>query len=362
MKRTERPDPVMARQLKFSEALREAQDLCMAADPTVYIMGLGVPDPKGVFGTTVGLREKHGDERVLDMPLAENAMTGVALGSALSGMRPILTHQRVDFALVAMEQMLNQAAKWFYMFGGQQSVPMVVRMIIGRGWGQGPQHSQSLQSLFAHIPGLKVVMPTTAHDAKGLLIAAIEDNNPVIFMEHRWLYGVSDYVPEGMYRVPLGSARIMREGSDVTLVAVSYMALEALNAAEMLYEQGISAEVIDLRSLRPLDGNTVLESVRKTGRLVAIDTSWKSFGVAGEIVALAAECAFETLKAAPCRIALPDCPTPTSPALAAGFYPRAPHIVQAVLRMLGKDGSQLNFEPAPNQRLDQPDPGFTGPF
>lgn len=313
-------------------------------------------------GTTVGLQAKHGAQRVLDMPLAENAMTGVAIGSALVGMRPIITHQRVDFALTAMEQMVNQAAKWHYMFGGKMRVPLVVRMIVGRGWGQGPQHSQSLQALFAHIPGLKVIMPTTAYDAKGMLAAAIEDDNPVLVLEHRWLYGLVDYVPEEYYTVPLGSARTLRDGDDVTIVAASYMTLEALKAADSLAERGIQAEVIDLRSLRPLDEASILRSVRRTGRLVVADTGWKNYGVSAEIVALASERAFGVLKAAPVRVALPDCPTPTSPALATRYYPRAPHIVVAALQACGLDTIDIDLNPPEGQHLDQPDPSFTGPF
>ncbi len=352
----------MTRQLKFFEAIREAQDLCMAKDPSVYVMGLGVPDPKAIFGTTLGLQEKYGPRRVLDMPLSENAMTGVATGSALVGMRPILTHQRLDFALVAMEQMVNQAAKWHYMFGGRSRVPMVIRMIIGRGWGQGPQHSQSLQAWFAHIPGLRVVMPATPHDAKGLLISGVEDDNPVIFLEHRWLYGLSDRVPEGVYRVPLGKARVARAGSDVTIVAASYMLLEALRAAETLSDAGIRAEVIDLRSLRPLDDATILESVHKTGCLVAADTGAKAFGVSAEIVALVSEKAFHDLKAPPQRVALPDFPTPTSPALSDGYYPGAAHIAAAAFRMFGRKPDSTLFSVSERRRLDQPDPSFTGPF
>lgn len=352
----------MPRQLKYFEAIREAQDLCMAKDPAVYLMGLGVPDPRGVFGTTLGLQEKYGPKRVLDIPLSENAMTGVATGSALAGMRPILTHQRLDFALIAMEQMVNQAAKWHYMFGGRSRVPMVIRMIIGRGWGQGPQHSQSLQAWFAHIPGLRVVMPATAHDAKGLLIASIEDDNPVVFLEHRWLHGVSDHVPEGLYRVPLGKARVVRAGGDVTLVASSYMLLESLRAAETLAQGGIQAEVIDLRSLRPLDDAAILESVRKTGRLVVADTGGKAFGVSAEILALVTERAFADLKAAPQRVALPDFPAPTSPVLSDGYYPRAGHIAAAVLGMVGREPHSRLFDVPEGRRLDQPDPSFTGPF
>lgn len=352
----------MTRQLKFFEAVREAQDLCMAKDPSVYLMGLGVPDPKGIFGTTLGLQEKYGTKRVLDIPLSENAMTGVATGSALVGMRPVLTHQRLDFALVAMEQMVNQAAKWHYMFGGRSRVPVVIRMIIGRGWGQGPQHSQSLHAWFAHVPGLRVVMPATPYDAKGLLISSIEDDNPVIFLEHRWLHGLSDRVPEGVYRVPLGKARVARAGGDVTIVAASYMLLEALRAAESLSDAGIQAEVIDLRSLRPLDEAAILESVRKTGRLVAADTGGKAFGVSAEIVALVSEQAFSDLKAPPQRVALPDFPSPTSPALSDAYYPRAGHIAAAVFGMFGRKPESSLFDVPKGRRLDQPDSSFTGPF
>ena len=352
----------MAREIKYFEALREAQDQCMAVDSSVYIMGLGVPDPTGIFGTTKGLLEKYGPDRVLDMPLAENAMTGVAIGSALVGMRPVMTHQRVDFATVAMEQIINQAAKWHYMFDGKMNVPLVIRMIIGRGWGQGPQHSQSLQAIFAHVPGLKVVMPTTAHDAKGLLVSAIEDNNPVVMLEHRWLYGITDTVPQEPYRVPLGKAHIMREGTDVTIVGLSYMSLESLRAAELLAERGVSAEVVDLRSLRPLDEDTILASVRKTGNLVMADAAHKMFGASAEVLALASEQAFDALKSAPRRVSLPDYPAPTSPALADDFYPHAGHIAAEVLRQLGRDVDDTLFAPPEGRRLDQPDSSFEGPF
>ncbi len=350
------------RQIKFAEAIREATDQAMARDKSVYLIGLGVPDPKGIFGTTGGLQKKYGPQRVMDMPLSENAMTGMAIGSALVGMRPIITHQRVDFALLAMEQMVNQAAKWHYMFGGKHKVPLVVRMMIGRGWGQGPQHSQSLQAWFAHIPGLKVVMPTTAHDAKGLLAASIEDDNPVIFLEHRWLHGVAGNVPEEYFTVPIGKARVMREGRDVSIVATSYMALEALHAADELASEDISAEVVDLRTIRPWDVATVLASVRKTGRLVVADTAWKLFGVSGEIVATVTEEAFKALKAAPERVASPDYPSPTSPVLADHFYPRAGDIVLAAKRTLGREPTTKLLDRAPGQKLDVPDPSFAGPF
>ena len=351
----------MARPLTFSRAIQEATDLCMAADPRVYVIGLGVPDPKGIFGTTAGLQAKYGPLRVMDMPCSEGAVMGIVTGSALVGMRPIMTHQRIDFALLAVEQIVNQAAKWHYMFGGKMNVPVVIRLLIGRGWGQGPQHSQSLQAWFAHVPGLKVVMPATPHDAKGLLIASVEDDNPVIFLEHRWLHNVAEDVPEGLYRVPLGEARVARVGQDVTLVCTSYMVLEGLRAAETLAEVGIEAEVVDLRTLRPLDTATILNSVRKTGRVVVVDTGHRSFGISAEIAALAAEQAFDALKAAPVRIALPDCPTPTSPALAEHFYPRAADLARAAARLVGKQIREEDL-PASPVHLDVPDASFKGPF
>jgi len=352
----------MERQLKFFEAVNEALDVCLEADPSVYVMGLGVPDPKGIFGTTLGLQEKYGSGRVMDMPSSENAMTGVTIGSALVGMRPVLTHQRVDFALLSMDQLVNQAANWHYMFSGKLSVPLVVRMIIGRGWGQGPQHSQSLQAWFAHIPGLKVVMPATPYDAKGLLISSIEDNNPVIVLEHRWLYGISGTVPEGLYRVPIGQPRISRVGKDVTIVAVSYMAVEALKAADMLAVDGISAEVIDVRTLKPLDNTLILESTRKTGHLVVADLDWKTGGFAGELTARVVEQAFSDLKAAPRRVTLPDLPTPTTPALADHYYPRAVHLAAACRESLELDVDRTSMEEDPSIALDVPDLRFTGPF
>jgi len=348
----------VTRVITYAEAIREATDQCLASDPNVYVVGLGVPDPKGVFGTTLGLKEKYGP-RVMDMPTSENAMTGVAIGSAIVGMRPILTHQRIDFALVSLEQIVNQAAKWHYMFGGKARVPLVVRMVIGRGWGQGPQHSQSLQAWFAHIPGLKVVMPTMAADAKGLLISAVEDDNPVIFLEHRWLHGIKGEVPQESYNVPIGTASVLRKGRDVTVVGISYMTLEALRAAEILDECGISAEVIDLRSLRPFDAKSVIASVRRTGRLLVADTGWTTGGFAGEVVSTVVENAFDALVCAPRRICLPDIPTPTSPALAEHYYPRADHIAAAVAAMLGRDDVEFPRQEGP---YDVPNSAFTGPF
>lgn len=351
------------RHLTFAQAIREALDLCMERDPSVYVIGLGVPDPKGIFGTTAGLQGKYGSTRVLDMPTAENGMTGVAIGSALAGMKPVLVHQRLDFALLTLEQIVNQAAKWHYMFGGKLSVPIVIRLIVGRGWGQGPQHSQSLQSWFAHVPGLKVVMPATPRDAKGLLIASIEDPNPVIFFENRWLHGVHGDVPEGLCRVPLGRCKIVRRGTDVTIVASSHMVLEAVRATDILADAGVSAEVVDVRTLRPLDRAAIVRSIHKTGRLIVVDAAWKSCGFGAEILAIAAEDAFDALKRPPVRLGLADCPTPTTPALSLFCYPQSSDIVAAACAMcdvspeFARRRRDVTSEPH-----DVPDRTFTGPF
>lgn len=353
----------MTRILKFSEAIREATDQCMENDPRVYVMGLGAPDPKGIFGTTIGLQEKYGEKRVMDMPTSENGMTGIALGSAIVGLRPIITHQRVDFALLSLDQIINNAAKWHYMFDRQMTAPVVIRLIIGRGWGQGPQHSQSLQSLFAHIPGLKVVMPSTPSDAKGLLVAAVEDNNPVIFMEHRWLHNVTGHVPQEIYRTPIGVAKKLHEGGDITIVATSLMSLEALHAAKILAEQGIQADVIDVRCLKPLDEESILQSVRKTGRLIVADADWKMLGFGAEVLAIVSEELGTELKCNPARVAFPDHPVPTSWYLANRYFPNFNHIVNAAKKMMGVPVAEDDFSAiAFDKPHDVPDESFKGPF
>jgi len=351
-----------SRPVKFSRAIHEALDLSLAADPRVFLLGLGISDPIGVFGTTRDLVKKYGERRVQDMPISENAMTGVALGAALTGMRPVMSHMRLEFSMLAMDQMSNQAAKWHYMFGGQACAPIVIRMIVGRGWGQGPQHSQSLHAWFAHIPGLKVVMPANSYDAKGLLISAIEDDNPVIFIEHRWLYDIEGHVPEGLYRVPLGLPRKVREGDHVTIVGSSYSTVDAVRGAALLAEQGIQADVIDLRTLSPLDDTMILESVKKTGRLVVCDQGTLTAGYAGEIVARVAEKAFSDLKAPPVRVTLPDMPTPTTRALANYYYPLPGHVAKAAAGLLGRDWPDPFDSVQPTDFLDVPDISFKGPF
>lgn len=352
------------REITQAEAIREATEQAMAEDGRVILIGEGVPDPKGVFGTTSGLLGRFGSQRVFDMPLAENGLTGICIGAAINGIRPIMVHQRIDFALLCVDQLVNNAAKWRYMFGGQVSVPLVVRVIIGRGWGQGPQHSQSLQSLFAHIPGLKVVMPATGRDAKGMLIAAVRDDNPVIFIEHRWLHGLVDDVPESPYAIPLDQAIVRRPGRDATVVAFSYMLVEALLAARALADFGIELGVIDPRSARPLDMKTILRSVTATGTLVVADTAWKTGSVAGEVVASVAENGFSVLRRPPLRLALPDLPAPTSPHLAKSYYPDALYLARSIAKHLDHPVSDRDLVERLTRTTphDVPQRDFRGPF
>jgi len=325
------------RKLSYGQAIHEAIFQAMEYDNSVFVMGQGVDDPYGMFGTTSGLKEKFGENRVFDTPLSENAMTGIAIGAAIRKMKPIYVHNRPDFLLLAMDQIVNHASKWYYTFGGKGfPVPLIIRAVIGRGWGSGPQHSQSLHGLFMHIPGLRLIMPATAYDAKGLLISSIADNNPVIFLEHRWLYKHESIVPEEMYSIPLGKGIIRCEGKDVTIVAISYMVIEALRAAEELKKEGISAEIIDPRTLLPLDKDLIIQSVKKTRRLVLADLDWKTNGVTAEIGCIIAETCPDVLKAPLIRVTEPDCPTPSGFSLEEKFYPGVTDIIKAVKEVLKK--------------------------
>lgn len=355
------------REINYGSAINEAIDLCMDKYPSTFIIGLGVPDPKGIFGTTLNLIEKYGKKRVLDMPLSENAIAGACIGSALTGMRPIMTHQRMDFSLLLLDQVINNASKWYYMFGGQKNIPFVIRMVIGRGWGQGPHHSQNIHALYAHIPGLKVVMPTTPYDVKGLLISSIEDNNPVIFIEHRWLYNITGFVPNNIYRVPIGKAKIASKGKDISIIATSYMVIEAIKAANILREIGIDAEVIDVRTIKPLDEDLFIKSVKKTKRILVVDLGWKSFGVAAEILTCVLENLCVELKCKPQRITLPDAPTPSSRGLTKYYYPTYVDIIKRVLLMMDFDKDSKEYKEVLKYNkskipLDVPDLSFTGPF
>lgn len=324
-----------SRYLSYAEAVCEAFDESMSLDERVYIMGQGINDQAGLFGATAGLSIKYGHERVFDTPLSENALTGIAIGSALAGLRPIYCHNRPDFLLITMDQIVNHASKWSYMFGGQSGVPMVIWAVTGRGWGSAAQHSQTLHGLFMHIPGLKLVMPSTPYDAKGLMISSIKDENPVVILEHRWCFKQKGYVPEEAYAIPFGKGIIRRRGKDVTIVAISHMVLEVVKAAEELSQiHEIDAEVIDLRTLKPLDEELILQSLKKTGKIVIADTGWLTCGASAEIAAIVAEKGFFSLKKPVCRIALPDLPTPASDVLEKEYYKGSADIVQAVLELV----------------------------
>ncbi|MBL8023933.1 MAG: alpha-ketoacid dehydrogenase subunit beta [Elusimicrobia bacterium] len=322
------PKTSPSRRLTFSLAINEAIHQSMAADERVVLLGQGVKSPWYVGNTTRGLLERFGELRVQDTPVSENAVTGAAVGMAIAGLRPIVVHPRVDFLVYALDPILNQAANWRYMFGGRSSVPMVLWAIVNRGGEQGAQHSQSLHALFAHVPGLKVVMPSTPHDAKGLMVSAIQDNDPVVFIDERWLYSTEDEVPEDFYSIPLGRGVVRRVGRDVTLVSASFLSKETVRAAEVLAEEGIDAEVIDLRTIKPLDSNLVLSSLKKTGRLVVVDGGWRTCGFAAEVAALAAEAGPAILRAPVVRITLPDIPAPVSTSLEEVYYFGYKEIVQ----------------------------------
>lgn len=348
--------------MTFAQAINDALATAMAEDENVICFGLGADDPKAVFGTMSGLQKRFGPQRVFDMPTSENAMTGIGVGAALYGLRPVMTHQRLDFALLSMDQLVNNAAKWRFMFGGTRGVPLTVRMILGRGWGQGPTHSQNLQAWFAHIPGLKVVMPATAEDAKGLLLSSIFDDDPVIFLEHRWLHNLKGEVPLDVERVPLGKANLLREGSDVTVVSMSFMTIEAIHAADHLASQGVSCDLIDLRAIRPIDWELIQTSVRKTGRLLVLDTGSLTGSVSGEIASQITETCWGSLKAPPRRMAMPDFPESTSPALTAAYHNRAEHICEAVGRLLARTIDVRAVTESRRHPHDVPGDWFTGPF
>lgn len=324
------------RTLNYAEAIHEALDLAMSADERVFVMGQDVDAPTGMFGTTKNLHKKHGAQRCFDTPLSENALMGIAVGAALAGMRPVYLHNRPDFLLLASDQLLNHAAKWRYMFGGKVGVPLVVWACIGRGWGSAAQHSQALQGMFLHFPGLKLVMPSTPEDAKGLMLSAIDDPDPVLILEHRLNFKQKGPVPEGWYKTPIGQGVVRRPGKDVSILTISHLVKEALQAADRLQTQGVEAEVVDLRSLCPLDEALILDSVRRTGRAVVADCGWRTGGLTAEIAALLAEKAFDHLTAPVQRVACPDTPTPSGYTLEEGFYVGAEDIFQAVRKILEK--------------------------
>jgi len=348
----------LIRQLRYVDALREAVEQEMARDESVFIFGLDVDDHKAIQGSTKGLLERFGPERVFTTPLSEDAMTGVAIGAALAGYRPIHVHIRMDFLLLCMNQLVNIAAKARYMYGGAVKVPLTVRCMIGKSWGQGAQHSQGLHSLLAHIPGLKIVTPSNAYDAKASMIAAIRDDNPVIVVEHRLLYGLEAPVPFEITPTRFGQARVCRSGGDITLVAVSNMVMECLRAAELLEEVGIDATVIDPITVSPLDSHTIIQSAETTGRLLAVDNAWTMCGISAEILARVAEEARSPVRVARMGFAPTTCPT--TPALEQAFYPNPATIAAKAYAMVRPDAAP--WQPTAAKASLAYQTAFQGPF
>jgi pyruvate/2-oxoglutarate/acetoin dehydrogenase E1 component len=348
-----RPD----RTITYAQAIYEATRQEMERDDGVFVFGLNVDDARGLYGTTLDLHKVFGSERNFDTPLSEDAMTGVAIGAALAGARPIHVHQRMDFLLLCMNQLINLAAKSSYMFSGAVSVPMVVRAIIGRSWGQGAQHSQALHSYFMHVPGIRVAAPATPHDAKGCLIASIRDNNPVIFMEHRMLYGISGIVPEESYEVPFGRARTLAQGDDVTIVGISHMVVECVRARHLLQEVGIAAEVIDPVTLTPIDIDSISASVARTGHLLIVDNGWTTCGAASEIVAAVVERLQGKREFLVKRTGYAPTSCPTTKPLENLFYPNAQTIALAVYDLMKRTAP---WQPHPAEAAEIAE--FKGPF
>lgn len=320
----------MNRELSYAQAINEALQQAMTLCTKVVVLGQLVDYPSGIFGTTSGLVDKFGPERVQDFPVSENLMTATAMGASLTGVRPVIVHQRLDFMIYSLDAIVNWLSLWRFKSNGKSAMPVTIRAIVGKGWGQGPQHSKSLHAWFAHLPGLRVAMPATAYDAKGLLLESIFGETPAVFIEGRSLYSMTAPVPEIPYRLRFGQAAVRRRGKDVTVVALGAMVPQTLRAAADLAREGIEVELIDLRTISPWDRTTVLESVSKTRRLVVADPAWRSFGAAAEITAVVCEELGRKLIANPVRITLPDSHTPMSSSLETCFYPTDTSVVTTI--------------------------------
>ena len=347
----------------FALQIHECLNENLQRDSKFIVMGLGVNDPKGVFGTTTDLSNKYGSDRVVETPTSENAMTGIGVGLAISGFRPLMVHQRLDFFLLAMDQLVNSAAKWHYMFGGQQSVPITIRLIIGRGWGQGPTHSQNLHAWFTHIPGLKVVMPAFARDVKQLLQSSIDDPNPVLFIEDRWCHVQEvDRNEISNTKLALGKAEVVKEGLDITIVSAGFSTIQSLQAVSVLEKNGINAELIDLKSLKPLDLDTIARSIQKTGRLLVVDSGPPISSFASEIISIVSRKYFSSLKQAPQMITAPDVPEPTSHGVIGEFKFDSSTIATAIGKMLSRELNPEYIKALRKFPIDVPNSDFKGPF
>ena len=346
--------------LTFSDAINEALKQEMSKDKNILIFGLGVTDPKSVFGTTKDLLKKFGEERVIEIPLSENAITGICLGLSLNGFKPILSHQRVEFSLLSLEQIINQIAKWNFMTAGKKSPSLVIRMIIGRGWGQGPQHNQSFESLFSQINGLKVVSPSNSNDAKKLLISSIRDKSPVIFFEHRWLHQIKSEVDNSTKPMKIGEPIIKKKGKDITIVSFSYMFVETLKAYNFLKKENISCEIIDLHTLRPLNIKKIIKSINKTKKLLIVENGQIDFGIGGEILRLL-NLKKKILQKTDIKIlGIKNSIIPSSRHLSKYCYINYENIVKEVANMC-KIRKKIIFNKT-DLPSDVPDKSFSGPF
>ena len=351
-----------------AEAIRDGLIFAKKKIRNILLISEGIADPSSFYGTTKDLDNWYDKKQIIEMPLSESALTGIAIGAAINGMRPILNFHRVEFALLAMEQIFNNAAKAGYLSNGKHKVPFVLRMVVGRGWGQGPAHSQSLENIFASIPGLKVVMPTFPSDTKGLLLGAIVDNNPVLIIEHRWCHYLIEKVKKGYYIEKLNSGpKKLSSGVNYTIVATSYGAVEALQAVKILKKYGILIELFDLRILRPLKLNKVFQSVKKTGRLITIDTGFKFLGMGSEICSQVTEICFKYLKRPPYRMGFPDHPNPSSRGYLKNVFPNTTEICMKIIKDLSINKNIEkkildDIKLLKGKYIDIPNPSFKGPF
>lgn len=350
------------RKINFIKAINEGICSEMRRNKNIVTFGLGINDPKKIFGSTKGLVEKFGKNRVFDVPTSENSLTGIGLGLSLGGNPVLITHQRADFFFTSFDQLINAISKWNYMFDGNSGlVNITIRLIAGRGWGQGPTHSQNLQSILSHFPGLKVVIPTTPYDAKGLLISAIRDPNPVIFLEHRWLHNSVGFVPSKNYLVSLSKSKVLKKGNDITIISISYMTPEIKNIYPELLKIGIDVEHIDLICAKPIDQKTIIKSIKKTGNVIIFDTSFKTNSISGEIMTIINEKCFNFLKNKPIRVTVPDIPEPASYGLTRHYYPNREFLIKNIASTLKIKKIKIN-RIRKNEHHDIPGKWFEGPF
>ena len=353
---------MLNKKFKFFEAINEALDYSLKKDKNLICYGLGATDPKRIFGTTKNLKEKFGENRVFDVPNSENANTGISIGAALGGIRSVVVHQRLDFFLLAMDQLVNSASKWHYMFGSKQSIPITIRLIIGRGWGQGPTHSQNLQPWFYHIPGLKLVAPTFPEDAKQLLIDSIFDPNPVIFIENRWLHHTIGYKKKKHKIQKLFGSKVCKKGNHITIVSTADLTIEALEASKILYKyHKIKCEVIDLRVIKPLDESTIYRSLKKTKNLLCLENSFEDGSISSDIISKVIINKKINLKNRPSILAMPNIPVPSTYS-GSSFYTRYPKIVNKILEILKIKNSIPKHVLEIKNHLDTQGSWFKGPF